>query len=130
MNDHAVSVGSLGPLVKRFGPNRANARMILYILPVFVLVGLIFFFSGFGRSRPGDAIGFILGGLLFLAIAGVLERLSEIDPRQALVVEYRFFAGLEVQEVAEILGVSIRTVHRDWIRARAWLRAELTRAGF
>lgn len=65
-----------------------------------------------------------------LAIADALERLALVDARQAQVVEYRFFAGLEVQEVAEILGVSIRTVHRDWIQARDWLRVELTRAGF
>ncbi len=65
-----------------------------------------------------------------LAIADALERLALVDARQAQIVEYRFFAGLEVQEVAEILGVSIRTVHRDWIQARDWLRVELTRAGF
>lgn len=64
------------------------------------------------------------------AITDALERLALVDARQALVVEYRFFAGLEVQEVAEILGVSIRTVHRDWIQARKWLRAELSKGGF
>ena len=65
-----------------------------------------------------------------LAIADALESLAKLDRRQALVVEYRFFAGFEVQEVADILGVSIRTVQRDWIQAREWLRVELTRNGF
>ena len=59
----------LGNLIKTFGPNRANAKVLLYVIPVFAVVGLIFFFSGFGRSRPGDAAAFIFGGIVFLLIA-------------------------------------------------------------
>lgn len=59
----------LGNLIKTFGPNRANAKVLLYVTPVFAFVGLIFFFSGFGRSRPAEAIAFIFGGLVFLLIA-------------------------------------------------------------
>lgn len=62
----------MGKLVRSFGPNRANAKVLLYVIPVFALVGLIFFFSGFGRSRPGDAIAFIIGGLVFLLTAAAL----------------------------------------------------------
>jgi RNA polymerase sigma factor (TIGR02999 family) len=51
--------------------------------------------------------------------------LEELDERQRQVVECRFFAGLQEEETAAALGVSVRTVRRDWIRARAWLYREL-----
>jgi len=49
------------------------------------------------------------------------EALGELMPRQRQVVECRFFGGMEEQEIAVALGVSERTVHRDWVKARAWL---------
>jgi RNA polymerase sigma-70 factor, ECF subfamily len=49
------------------------------------------------------------------------EALTTLEPRQRQVVECRFFGGLEEQEIAAALGVSERTVHRDWVKARAWL---------
>ena len=49
------------------------------------------------------------------------EALAELEPRQRRVVECRFFGGMEEPEIAEALGVSDRTVHRDWLKARAWL---------
>ena len=60
-----------------------------------------------------------------LAIDRALDRLREIDERLPRVVECRFFTGLTEEETAEALGVSARTVERDWKRARAWLRREL-----
>ena len=54
-----------------------------------------------------------------------LVRLESLDPRQAQVVELRYFGGLTVDEAAEVLGVSPKTVKRDWSIARAWLRREL-----
>ena len=54
-----------------------------------------------------------------------LDRLEALDPRQAKVVELRYFGGLTVDEAAEVLGVSAKTVKRDWSIARAWLRREL-----
>lgn len=54
-----------------------------------------------------------------------LERLRQLDPRQSRVVELRFFAGLSVEETSSILGVSPKTVKRDWSVARAWLHREL-----
>ena len=54
-----------------------------------------------------------------------LERLSKLDPRQSRIVELRFFGGLSVEETAEFLGVSPKTVKRDWGVAKAWLHAEL-----
>ena len=60
-----------------------------------------------------------------LVLDDALVRLEAADPRWAQVVELRFFAGLEVTEVAEVLGVSPATVKRDWQFARAWLAREL-----
>ena len=53
------------------------------------------------------------------------EALNELEPRQRQVVEYRFFGGMEESEVAEVLGISDRTVRRDWVKARAWLYRRL-----
>ena len=60
-----------------------------------------------------------------LALDGALSNLATADPRAARVVELRFFAGLQEGEVAEVLGVSIITVKRDWKAARAWLISHL-----
>lgn len=60
-----------------------------------------------------------------LALDAVLTRLAALDPRQASIVEMRFFGGLTAQEVAEHLGVSLRTVESEWTHARAWLRQQL-----
>jgi RNA polymerase sigma factor (TIGR02999 family) len=54
-----------------------------------------------------------------------LERLSKLDPRQGRIVELRFFGGLSVEETSEFLGVSAKTVKRDWAVAKAWLHGEL-----
>lgn len=51
--------------------------------------------------------------------------LDELEPRQREIVEYRFFAGLEEHEIATVLGISERTVRRDWVKARAWLYRSL-----
>lgn len=56
-----------------------------------------------------------------LVIEQSLEKLEQLDPRAAKVVELRFFAGLKEEETAEVLGVSLATVKRDWSFARAWL---------
>ena len=60
-----------------------------------------------------------------LALEEALTRLAAIDPQQAHIVEMRFFAGLSVEETADVLRISPRTVKRDWSMARAWLRREL-----
>ena len=62
-----------------------------------------------------------------VAVDEALERLARMDPRKAQVVEMRFFGGLNLDEIAEALDVSIDTVGRDWNAAKAWLRRELTR---
>ena len=62
-----------------------------------------------------------------LLLDQALERLAEIHPRAAQVVAHRYFAGLDLEESASLLEVSTKTVRRDWIAARAWLRKELLR---
>lgn len=61
-----------------------------------------------------------------LALEDALGRLEALDSRAAQVVRLRFFAGLQVNEIAEALELSERTVRRDWISARAWLRKEVS----
>jgi len=65
-------------------------------------------------------------GADLLAVDAALERLAVEDPRKAQVVELRFFGGLSIEETAEALGISARTVHSDWTFARAWLYRTLT----
>ena len=60
-----------------------------------------------------------------VALDEALDRLAERDPRKARVVEQRFFAGMEMSQIAENLGVSLVTVKRDWEFARAWLTREI-----
>jgi RNA polymerase sigma-70 factor (ECF subfamily) len=60
-----------------------------------------------------------------LAINEALEKLHILDPRQEEIVEMRFFGGLSVAETAEVLGISVRTVEREWTVARAWLYRQL-----
>ncbi len=55
-----------------------------------------------------------------------LTRLAEFDPRQARIIELRFFAGLTNEETAEVLSVSDQTIKREWRSAKAWLAAQLT----
>jgi RNA polymerase sigma factor (TIGR02999 family) len=63
-----------------------------------------------------------------IALDDALKQLEAVDARKARVVELRFFAGLSIDEAAEVLGVSSDTVMRDWKTARAWLRSELSPA--
>lgn len=86
-----------------------------------------------GRIVPLDALGAtdamsLAAGEradMLVAVDEALERLAALDPRQAQVVECRFFGGLTEQETAEVLGVTARTVARDWVKARGWLYQEL-----
>jgi len=60
-----------------------------------------------------------------VAVHDALLAFEAVDPRAAKVVELRFFGGLEIDEVAQVLDISTATVKRDWTVARAWLRREL-----
>ncbi len=61
-----------------------------------------------------------------LALHDALEKMRKLDERQTNVVEYRLFGGLSSEETARLLGISSRTVERDWTMGQAWLRRELT----
>ena len=67
-------------------------------------------------ERPADLV----------AIDDALTRLAVLDPRKSQIVELRFFGGLGVEETAEVVKISPRTVKREWSLARAWLYAELS----
>jgi RNA polymerase sigma factor (TIGR02999 family) len=60
------------------------------------------------------------------ALDDALDALARLDARKSRVVELRFFGGLSIEETADVLGVSVDTVKRDWRMARAWLLAELS----
>ncbi len=61
-----------------------------------------------------------------LAVDEALSKLAKVDPRQAAIVELRFFGGMSVAEVAEVMKLSKRTIEGEWTAARAWLRREIT----
>lgn len=60
-----------------------------------------------------------------LAVDEALDRLALLEPRAVQVVQCRFYSGLTLAETAEALDVSVKTVQRDWVAARAWLRKEI-----
>jgi RNA polymerase sigma factor (TIGR02999 family) len=64
----------------------------------------------------------------FVYLDELLNRLSALDARQEKVVELRFFAGLSIEETAELIGVAPATVKRDWVMAKAWLAREMGRS--
>ena len=64
-----------------------------------------------------------------VALEDALDALATLNPRPSQVVELRFFGGFTVEETAEALAVSVRTVINDWNTARAWLHRELTKRG-
>lgn len=76
--------------------------------------------AAFASDADGKAAVF---DVLFLNEA--LNRLAEFDPRQARIVELKFFGGLNGEEIAEVLSVSVSTVKREWRIAKAWLGTQL-----
>ena len=64
-----------------------------------------------------------------VALDDALEELMRIDERQGKIVQMKFFGGLTAPEIAQVLGISLATVERDWSTARIWLRREMSRAG-
>ena len=66
-------------------------------------------------------------GIDLVALDEALTRLEKFDARQARIVELRYFSGLDINETAEVLGVSNATVRRDWNIAKAWLKQEITK---
>jgi RNA polymerase sigma factor (TIGR02999 family) len=89
--------------------------------------------NGAARRGGGVPLGFLdervavaERGEMLLALDEALDRLSAVSERLSHVVECRFFGGLNEEEIAEALGVTKRTVQRDWVKARGWLYLELS----
>ena len=90
------------------------------------------------QKRGGEALAIVAfedapdptptGADQLLGLDAALQELARLQPRQALVVESRFFGGFDVAESAELLGVSEATILRDWRAARAWLAHQLRQA--
>jgi RNA polymerase sigma factor (TIGR02999 family) len=85
-----------------------------------------------GEAAPRIAFEEAVGAhtsedLDLVALDDALKALAEIDPRQSRIVELRYFAGLSIEDTAEVLQISPATVKRDWTVARAWLKRELVR---
>lgn len=85
-----------------------------------------------GEAAPKITLDEALGvhespDLDLVALDDALTALTEIDPRQSRIVELRYFAGLSIEQTAEVMEVSPATIKRDWTAARAWLKRELTR---
>ena len=69
------------------------------------------------------------GGAELVALDEALRGLEEVDPQKARVVALRYFAGLSIEETAEVLGISPTTVRREWRRAKAWLYRAIAEGG-
>jgi RNA polymerase sigma factor (TIGR02999 family) len=85
-----------------------------------------------GGARPvGDVMDLAAEENLgdALALDELILRLEQVDPQAASIVRLRFYAGLGVDQAAEVLGISPRTVKRDWAYARAWLMREWEAGG-
>lgn len=86
--------------------------------------------GGSAENLPIEEAAFVVSNeksVDLVALDEALTRLAKFDERQAKVVELRYFSGLDIDETAEILGISNATVRRDWNMAKAWLKQEITK---
>jgi len=82
--------------------------------------------GGLQRISLGEDVAVVEQGEMLVALDEALERLAGLNERLSQVVECRFFGGLTEEETTEALGVTSRTVERDWAKARGWLHRELS----
>jgi RNA polymerase sigma factor (TIGR02999 family) len=120
-------------------PNFANRRHFFAFASSVMRRAVIDYQRTRGRlKRGGDALHVTLTDLASdasspphtdaLLTCEALQRLEELDARKCEVVQLKFFWGMEMAEIADLLSVSLATVERDWSFSRAWLARELTRA--
>ncbi|MDA8743962.1 sigma-70 family RNA polymerase sigma factor [Rubripirellula amarantea] len=84
--------------------------------------------GGWERRQLNDEITFLLsddGDVM--ALDELLETLAELNPRQAKIVELRFFGGMTMREISTEMNLGLRTIEKEWAMARAWMRRELRR---
>jgi RNA polymerase sigma factor (TIGR02999 family) len=84
--------------------------------------------GGWERRQLNDEVTFQLSDDNdVVALDELLESLAELNPRQAKIVEYRFFGGMTMREIATEMNLGLRTVEKEWAMSRAWMRRELRR---
>ena len=82
--------------------------------------------GGWRRRQVNDELPAEDRDEFVVALDRALDRLAAIDPQQARLVELRFFGGLTIEETAGVLGISTRTVDREWLIAKGWLHREIS----
>jgi RNA polymerase sigma-70 factor, ECF subfamily len=116
--NRAQFVGVAGQLMRRLLVDHARQRRALKRgIPITLDEGI---FEGMAGADQTEEI---------LAVDEILARLGEFDPQQARIAELRYFGGLSVEETAEAMAISPRTVKRDWAMAKAWMRTQLESGG-
>jgi RNA polymerase sigma factor (TIGR02999 family) len=119
-NDRAHFFGMAAQMMRRILVDFARARHRAKRGGAAIQVSLSEVASEVANAADGS-------GVEVVALDDALKDLEKLDPRQSRVVELRFFGGLGLEETAEVLGVSVATVRRDWSLARAWLYREVSR---
>jgi len=116
--NRAQFVGVAGQLMRRILVDHARGRRALKRgIPITLDEEIL------ERAAGGDQTEEIL------AVDEILARLAELDPQQARIAELRYFGGLSVEETAEALAISPRTVKRDWAMAKRWMKSQLENGG-
>jgi RNA polymerase sigma factor (TIGR02999 family) len=107
------------------------ARVMRQVLVDYARAHLAAKRGGWQEQDSLDEVASLLGepAPQVLGIDSALGRLEQLEPRLARIVECRFFAGYSESETARLLGLSTRTVQRDWLKAKAWLYQELGQPG-
>jgi len=115
--NRAQFVAVAGQVMRRLLVDHARGRRALKRgIPITLNEEII---HGTGRPDQTEEI---------LAVDEILGRLEKLDPQQARVVELRYFGGLSVEETAEAMAISPRTVKRDWAMAKGWMKGQLSGA--
>ena len=86
--------------------------------------------GGIAENLPLDEARFVISegkSVDLIALDEALTRFAEFDPQQAKIVELKYFAGMQIDEIAEALRISPATVKREWNSAKAWLHSEITK---
>ena len=86
--------------------------------------------GGIAENLPLDEARFVISegkSVDLIALDEALTRFAEFDPQQAKIVELKYFAGMQIDEIAEALRISPATVKREWNSAKAWLHNEITK---
>ena len=84
--------------------------------------------SGEGKVSLDEAVDFFAArDVNLVALDDALKTLETLHRQQSQIVELKFFGGLSIAEIAEVMGISNRTVNRDWLKAKMWLHSQLTR---